>query len=68
MDTPNRVFRYQDPDGVYTVTEQEILDTYCLWWTDRMRQLGRAHLVNEKNCVEDWITGHWAFEVTDAQT
>ena len=29
----------------------------------KMKELGREHLISKENCIEDWVTVHWAYEV-----
>lgn len=49
----------------YTFTEEEILNQYYPYWSDRLKQLGREHLISKERCLEDWIVVNWAVEVKD---
>lgn len=46
-----------------TMTEAQIIRTYYPYWCQQMRKVNKAHLINYKNCIEDWICVHWAWEV-----
>jgi hypothetical protein len=52
-------------DGVtpvlQTITDQEILATYYGWWARQMLTVGRAPMITEQNCIEDFVTIHWAW-------
>jgi hypothetical protein len=56
-----------DENGeVVTVSEEEIKDNYFPYWYNKMCQKYGKEIVNEKysfeDCLEDWITVHWAWE------
>lgn len=48
-------------DTVVTLTEDEIIDIYFLYWSCRMIDLGKEELISEKNCIDDFIVinGCW---------
>lgn len=52
-----------DEPVVQTITEEEILRTYYPMWAGCLYGLGRANLISAKNCIEDFVTVHWAQEV-----
>jgi hypothetical protein len=58
-----RRFRVIEPGGDYIVTEQEVLDSFYLNWSQRMQDKGLAHLISFDNCIEDWKFIHWAEEL-----
>lgn len=64
-----RTFRYNvqgDKDGVnfvMTMTEEEILRVYFPWWKAQMEKAGKANLISEESCIEDWKVVNWAWEV-----
>jgi hypothetical protein len=53
-------WRYQDPDGEYVMSEDQILAEYFEWWSVGMRRIGKAEQINHRNCIEDWAVVHWA--------
>jgi len=46
-------------------TEEEILKEYWNHWRDSMiRKFGKdCKDITKKNCIDDWVTVHWAQEV-----
>lgn len=58
---------YNEDDKAFIIikTEQEILEDYWKFWSDKMEQkFGAGHkLITKQNCIEDWVTTHWAVEV-----
>jgi hypothetical protein len=67
-----RVFSHSEPGGErgeidewIDTTEQEILDMRWDWWYDLMvKKYGEGHpLITEENCIQDWVTDHYAFEI-----
>ena len=60
-----RVFKYQDPDGVHTVTEDELKTTFFPYWKERMERVGKAEEATFENCIDDFVVAHWAEEVED---
>lgn len=57
---------YPDENGndiVEILTEDEVLSSYWDYWTTRMREVGREHLISKERCIEDWVTIHWAMEI-----
>lgn len=69
MLAPCRVFVYveqTDKFGAWryaSVSEREILTTYWPYWAQRMRDMGRADLISHENCIADFVTVHWAWEL-----
>lgn len=62
-----RYFTYVEPgpneEPVYTtLSEMEILRDYYPWWSERMREIGREHLISPADCIDDWVVTHWAWE------
>lgn len=45
-----------------TFSEYQILRSYFGYWYQQMRKVEKLDEVNIKNCIEDWICGHWAVE------
>lgn len=64
-----RKWEYIEPDYesdeplVITVTETEIMETYWPLWLHRMQALGRYSQISHENCIQDYVTTHWAVEV-----
>lgn len=56
-------YRYQDQGGEYEVTRSEILKEYFPWWIEQMRKAGKADLISEDRCVEDFCVVHWAWKI-----
>ncbi len=44
-----------------TLSEKRILADYFPYWSKRMREVGREHLITKQNCIDDWVTLHWAW-------
>lgn len=61
----------QSSDDPIIVKEKEIFDTYYPYWCYQMKKKylkeGTSPPTEESlcfaNCLEDWITIHWAWEV-----
>lgn len=51
--------------GKETLSEDQIIAEYYHWWQIQMiRKYGQdSSLITRENCIEDWITTHYAFEV-----
>ncbi len=54
-----------------TLSEQEILDYYWDYWYNAMCKKHSKETVDKEytqtECIRDWITVHWAWEVEDHQ-
>jgi hypothetical protein len=62
-----RIWQYQEPDAdgtvlTITMTEQQIIVDYYLFWCDQMQRAGQDAFTRE-GCIEDWVVAHWAYEV-----
>ena len=42
-----------------TLSEQEIIDYYYVWWSTKMILNGNEDISRER-CIEDWCIVHWA--------
>lgn len=60
-----KLYKYGDLDGEYYITEAQIITEYFPYWSKQMDKVGRKHLINYKNCIEDFCVVHWAVEVKD---
>ena len=49
----------------YYRTEDQIIAEYWDYWCGRMRKVGKEDMISRERCIEDWITVHWAMEVTN---
>ena len=58
-----KTYRYSDPGGEYTLTEDQILEEYWDYWCGRMRHVHKEDMISKERCIEDWITVNWAIEV-----
>ncbi len=65
-----KYYKYQDQTGEYTLSEQEIFDIYWPFWYNKMVvKYGQDHpLTTRDNCLADWVTVNWAFEVEKPST
>ena len=56
---------------VVTVSEQEIREEYYPWWYEKMcKKYGKEEVHKNwsfEECLEDWVTLHYAWEVDDDQ-
>ena len=48
-----------------TITDKEILEDRWEYWKERMIQKygAESKLITEENCIQDWVTTHWAWEL-----
>ena len=69
-----KTWRYNEPqpdptkqqpyvNKVITVTDDEIIDMYWGWWKKQIKKVGRHHLLTRENCIQDFVTEHWAWEI-----
>ena len=50
-------------DGVETLSEKDILDSYFPHWLSMMAKAGKDLPPNaEQVCIDDWVVVHWAVE------
>jgi hypothetical protein len=50
-------------DITEVMTDSGILDTFYDYWSGKMLSLGKSPIITTENCIEDWVTIHWAVEV-----
>jgi hypothetical protein len=67
MDAETR-WRYVEPglndEPVYVeMSEAQILANYFQWWKSKMEKAGKANLISERNCIDDWVVVNWAEKV-----
>jgi len=62
---------YCEPAGERTseaawtiLSEKAILDTYWTYWSEKMIALHGDIELSTDQCIQDWITVHWAVEAT----
>lgn len=48
-----------------TFSEYQILKSYFDYWYSQMRKVGKSDEVSIKNCIQDWVVGHWAWETDE---
>ena len=64
-----RYYSYNDSihQVVVTLSEQEILDIYWVWWKEEgIKRWGKEHFeanYSEKDCIEDWVVVYCACEI-----
>ena len=66
-----RYWKYQAPEMdsytgkdrsvSYFYSDQNILDEYYNYWCDQMKRVGKEAEISEENCIDDWVTSHWAW-------
>lgn len=49
----------------FTYSEMEILNEYFEFWSNRMRSIGREHLISRDACISDWVVINHAWRVTE---
>lgn len=66
-----RYWIYAEPAGLegsepaYCIlSDKAILESYYTYWSGKMDLAGKAHLANDEDCILDWVSTHWATEVT----
>lgn len=65
-----RYWIYAEPAGhsnepIWTIlSDKAVLAYYWDYWCERMTKAGKADLINETDCLMDWVTTNWATEVT----
>ena len=47
-----------------TFSEDQILKSYFDYWSGKMKDIGKDHMISKQRCIEDWIIAHWASIVT----
>lgn len=50
-------------DLTQTITDVEILAQYGPYWRKQMRRVGKDSQINDENCIDDFVTVHWAWEL-----
>lgn len=45
-----------------TFSEDQIINSYFDQWSNKMKELGREHMISKERCIEDWIAVNWAVE------
>lgn len=44
-----------------TLSEAQIIKQFFPWWSKRMREADKGHLINHQNCIDDWVVINWAW-------
>lgn len=60
-----RVFAYneQEANNPLLITDKQILEEYYPWWKEQMIKVNKSNLINEDNCIDDWVIINWAWEL-----
>jgi hypothetical protein len=62
-------YEYVEPAEGYhrivVVSEETILQMYYPLWIYLMKTAGKDNLISPNNCIEDFITIHWAYFIGD---
>lgn len=45
-------------------SDKAILASYWEYWCKQMRKVNKAEEMTEANCIDDWVTVHWAVLAT----
>lgn len=51
-----------DQHVIETWSTEQILNSYMGHWSGQMESINKDDEITEENCIEDWITIHWAEE------
>jgi hypothetical protein len=46
-------------------SEKMIIDEYFPWWSQKMKSLGREERISHQNCIDDFVTIHWAMPTVE---
>lgn len=64
---PKQIWAYDEPCPFGNLhverTEEEILEEYFPYWSSQMREIGKAYLICNENCIDDWIVINCAYKV-----
>ena len=60
-----RKFKFLDQDGEHVITEDEIIIQYYPYWCNQMKKVNKENEISVKNCIKDFITIHWAWEINE---
>lgn len=58
-----QIWDYDNPEATL-VSEEEILETYFPYWKEQLTKQGKLDYINTEECIRDWVTLHWAIEIT----
>lgn len=45
-----------------TFSEFQILQSYFTYWCGKMQEVNKHNEISIMNCIDDWISVHWATE------
>lgn len=48
-----------------TFSEDQIIESYFQYWSDKMHNVGKDDLISRENCITDWCIVHWAVETDE---
>lgn len=61
-----RTWKFWDNSEAPTIiTDDEIREEYWPYWHTKMVELGRYDQITIENCIQDFVTVYWAWEVRD---
>ena len=53
---------WNETGGDSVLSEEQILDYYWKYWSEKMRDKGqREEVITKENCIDDWAVVHWAW-------
>lgn len=61
-------FGWPDENGNHVeeiLTEEEIIEQYFEYWSGRMKEVNKEHLISRENCIDDFILVNWAIEIKE---
>ena len=56
-------YKYVDLDGEHIISDKDIIHQYFWYWSKKMKERNKEHLISYERCIEDFCTVHWAFKL-----
>jgi hypothetical protein len=62
-----KYFAYNEPypDRVEILSEQEVITFYWNYWSKKMFLAGKLLMATKSNCIDDFCSVHWAWEISE---
>lgn len=58
-----KVYKYEDFQGTHFITEAEIVSRWMPFWREQMERANKNDMINEDNCIKDFISVNEAYLV-----
>ena len=56
------LYKYCDLEGTHVVSDEEIIEEYWEYWSDKMKSAKKdPALITKENCIYDFCVIHWAY-------